>query len=87
MRILKIRKVGNSQVVSIPREFASAGFGADAEVGMELGDDGLLYLKPLPPDERKQLVLRAVRSATKRHARAMQILEEYDRQPQPSAPR
>lgn len=84
MRILKVRKVGNSNVVSIPREFEAAGFTADADVGLELGPDGVLYLKPLPQDERKKLILEAVHAATKRHQRAMDILEEYDCQPEPS---
>ena len=81
MRILKIRKVGNSNVVSIPKEYEAAGFVANADIALELGEDGFLYLRPLPVDERKQVVLTAVQAATKRHRRAMEILEEYDRQP------
>jgi len=81
MRILKIRKVGNSNVVSIPKEYEAAGFVANTDVALELAEDGFLYLRPLPADERKQIVLNAVRAATKRHSRAMEILEEYDRRP------
>ena len=81
MRILKVRKVGNSNVVSIPKEYEAAGFVTNADVALELAEDGFLYLRPLPADERKQIILSAVQAATKRHRRAMQILEEYDRRP------
>ena len=83
MRILKVRKVGNSNVISIPREFAESGFDAGADIGMAYSN-GVLVLTPLPRDERKKLVLEATRRAVSQHKRDMEILEEYDRLPEPS---
>jgi antitoxin component of MazEF toxin-antitoxin module len=83
MRILKVRKVGNSNVVSIPREFANLGFDANAEVGLEYSN-GSLVLVPLPADQRRTLVVEAARRAVSRHQHDMDILKEYDRMPEPS---
>ena len=41
MRILKIRKVGNSNVVSIPKEYEAAGFVADADVKIPATAEGV----------------------------------------------
>jgi antitoxin component of MazEF toxin-antitoxin module len=86
MRILKVRKVGNSNVISIPREFAAHGFDQGADVGIAFSD-GVLVLSPLPHDRRRELVLEATRRAVSRHRRDMEILEEYDRMPEPTRAR
>ncbi len=46
MKIVKVRRVGNSNVVSIPREFEASGYTPGASVLVEALADGELRILP-----------------------------------------
>ena len=47
MRIVKVRRVGNSNVVSIPREYESKGYAPGSSVLLDELPDGGLRLLPI----------------------------------------
>ncbi len=75
MRIVKVRRVGNSNVVSIPREFEAGGYVPGASVLVEELPDGGLRILP------SEMVRRQIRDIGRRvvseHEEALQILAEY----------
>jgi hypothetical protein len=52
--ILKVRRVANSNVVSLPREFEAAGYGPGASILVEQLEDGSLHL--VRTDELRDLI-------------------------------
>jgi antitoxin component of MazEF toxin-antitoxin module len=80
MKILKVRRVGNSNVVSIPREYEARGFTPGSSVLLDETPEGELRLVPT---ERLREQIRAVgRRVVDEHREALQILAEHD----PDAP-
>jgi antitoxin component of MazEF toxin-antitoxin module len=77
MKILKVRRVGNSNVVSLPREFEAAGYGPGASVLVEQLEDGSLHL--MRTDEVRDLIRSRGRPLIAKHAEALAILAGHDR--------
>jgi antitoxin component of MazEF toxin-antitoxin module len=77
VKILKVRRVGNSNVVSLPREFEAAGYGPGASVLVEQLDDGSLHL--VRTDELRNLIRSRGKRVIAEHAEALAILAGHDR--------
>jgi antitoxin component of MazEF toxin-antitoxin module len=76
MRIVKIRRVGNSNVVSIPREFEAHGFAPGTSVLVEELPGGELRIVPT---ERLRKQIRGIgQRLVNERAEALQILAEHD---------
>lgn len=76
MRILKVRRVGNSNVVSIPREYEAKGYAPGSSVLLDELPDGELRL--LPTDRVREQIRRVGRRVVDEHQEALQILAEHD---------
>ena len=76
VKIVKIRRVGNSNVVSIPREFEAKGYTPGASVLVEELPGGELRIIPTEKlrERIKQIGVRVVAE----HQEALQILAEHD---------
>ena len=84
MKILKVRRVGNSNVVSLPREFEASGYGPGASVLVEQLEDGSLHL--VRTDELRDLIRSKGKRLIAQHAEALAILAAHDRgDPSPDA--
>lgn len=83
MRILKVRRVGNSNVVSIPREYEAKGYGPGSSVLLDELPNGELRL--LPTDRVREQIRRVGRRVVDEHREALQILAEHD--PETKSPR
>jgi antitoxin component of MazEF toxin-antitoxin module len=76
MKIVKIRRVGNSNVVSIPREFEDRGFSPGASVLVEELPGGELRI--LPTEKVRERIRETGRRMVAEHEEALQILAEHD---------
>jgi antitoxin component of MazEF toxin-antitoxin module len=76
MRILKVRRVGNSNVVSIPREYEAKGFTPGSSVLLDELPDGELRL--LPADKVREQIRTIGRRVVDEHREALRILAEHD---------
>jgi antitoxin component of MazEF toxin-antitoxin module len=77
MRVVKVRRVGNSNVVSIPAQLEDLGFKAQAEVVMTALPSG--ELRVLPVANVRKMIREYGRRVIREDRRAVQILEDYDR--------
>jgi antitoxin component of MazEF toxin-antitoxin module len=80
MKIVKVRRVGNSNVISIPREFESRGYTVGTSVLVEELPDG--NLRVLPTDKIRERIRGIGERVVAEHDEALQILANYD----PDAP-
>lgn len=76
MKIVKVRRVGNSNVVSIPREFEEAGYTPGSSVLVEDVGDGELRI--LPTDRVRERVRGIAERIVAEHPEAMEILANHD---------
>jgi antitoxin component of MazEF toxin-antitoxin module len=76
MRILKVRRVGNSNVVSIPREYEAKGYTPGSSVLLDELSGGELRL--LPTERVREQIWRVGRGVVDEHREALQILAEHD---------
>jgi hypothetical protein len=76
VKILKVRRVGNSNVVSLPREFEAAGYGPGTSVLVEQLEDGSLHL--VRTDEVRDLIRGRGKRLITEHAEALAILAAHD---------
>ena len=76
MKIVKVRRVGNSNVVSIPREFEASGYTPGASVLVEELADG--ELRMLPTDRVRERVRQIADRVVREHPEAMDILADHD---------
>jgi antitoxin component of MazEF toxin-antitoxin module len=76
MRILKVRRVGNSNVVSIPREYEAKGYVPGSSVLLDELPDGELRL--LPTERVREQIRRVGRRVVDEHREALQILADHD---------
>ncbi len=76
MKTVKIRKVGNSNVVSIPRELESRGYTAGTEVLIEELASGELRIIPAP--RLRELIREVGRQVIAEDQEALRILAEHD---------
>jgi antitoxin component of MazEF toxin-antitoxin module len=76
MKIVKVRRVGNSNVVSIPREFEASGYTPGSSVLVEDVGDGELRILPI---ERVRERVRGIADRiVGEHPEAMEILANHD---------
>jgi antitoxin component of MazEF toxin-antitoxin module len=76
MKIVKVRRVGNSNVVSIPREFEASGYTPGSSVLVQELADGELRL--LPTDRVRERVHQVADRIVSEHPEAMDILAKDD---------
>ncbi len=76
MKLNRIRRVGNSKVVSLPRELDAAGFVEGAQVVIQQLPSGEVRL--LPADRVRQMVREYGRQVVAENRVALQILADHD---------
>ncbi len=77
MKIVKIRRVGNSNVISLPHELEGHGYTVGTEVMVEEIETGELRIVPAPRVRR--LIREAARRVIAEDQEALRILAEHDR--------
>jgi antitoxin component of MazEF toxin-antitoxin module len=81
MKVVKVRRVGNSNVISIPREFEAQGYTPGASVlvdGLPSGD-----LRVMPTEKVRERIRDVGEYLVAEHGEALDILANLD----PDAPR
>jgi antitoxin component of MazEF toxin-antitoxin module len=76
MKIVKVRRVGNSNVVSIPREFEAHGYAPGTSVLVEEFDGGELRI--LPTEQLRERIRTIGERVVAEHPEALKILAEHD---------
>jgi antitoxin component of MazEF toxin-antitoxin module len=76
MRIVKVRRVGNSNVVSIPRELETQGYAVGSSVLVEELPGGELRI--MPTDAVRERIRETGRRLVDAHPEALRILAEHD---------
>lgn len=77
MKIVKIRRVGNSNVVTLPRDLESRGFGPETDVAVEETGNGELRI--IPTTHIRELIREAGREVVAENREALDILAEHDK--------
>jgi antitoxin component of MazEF toxin-antitoxin module len=77
MRVVKIRRVGNSNVISIPREFEEIGFTKDVSVVVTALPSG--ELRVLPAHRVRHMIRHYGRKVVSKDRQSLQILEGHDK--------
>ena len=83
MKVVKVRRVGNSNVVSIPRELETRGFAPGTSVLIEELETGELRL--IPTEQVRARIRDAGQRLVGEHAEALKILAEHDPAAGPAA--
>lgn len=73
---MKVRRVGNSNVVSLPRELEASGYVPGSSVLVEELADGELRI--LPTDMVRERVRHIAARTVSEHSGALQILADHD---------
>jgi antitoxin component of MazEF toxin-antitoxin module len=76
MKIVKIRRVGNSNVVSIPRELESHGYAPGTSVLVEELAEGELRI--LPTEQLRERIRTIGERMVAEHPEALKILAEHN---------
>jgi antitoxin component of MazEF toxin-antitoxin module len=76
MKVVKVRRVGNSNVVSIPRELESRGYVPGTSVLIEELESGELRI--MPAEEVRARIRDVGRRVVDEHAEALRILADHD---------
>jgi antitoxin component of MazEF toxin-antitoxin module len=71
---VKVRRVGNSNVVSLPRELEARGYKPGTSVLIEHLDDGELRI--IRADQVRERMRRTGRRVVNKHAEALKVLAE-----------
>lgn len=81
MKVVKVRRVGNSNVVSIPKEFEASGYTPGSSVLVEelAGGD----LRILPTDHVRERIRQVGRRVINEHPEALRILAQHDPDAEP----
>ncbi len=77
MKINRVRRVGNSKVLSLPRELERVGFVDGAQVVIQELPSGEVRL--LPADQLRVMVREYGRRVVGENRRALDILADHDR--------
>ena len=85
MEMVKVRRVGKSDMVSLPRALNLTGFAPGTTVAIEVIDANTVVLKALPADDRQARVRNAIHASIQRSATVLELLEEYDSAPESPA--
>lgn len=75
MKVVKVRRVGNSNVVSLPRELEARGYAPGTSVLIEELEGGELRI--LPADQVRERIRGIGRRVVGEHAEALKILAEH----------
>lgn len=76
MKIVKVRRVGNSNVVSIPRELEKSGYTPGSSVLVEELANGELRI--IPTDRVRERIRDVGRRVVAEHPEALEILADHD---------
>lgn len=76
MKIVKVRRVGNSNVISIPRELEGRGFAPGSSVLVEELPGGELRI--LPTEKVRERIRGIGRRVVDEHREALAILADHD---------
>ena len=76
MKILRVRRVGNSNMVAIPKELEGAGYTAGTDVLLEEMPDGALRL--MRAEDVRALVRAVGRAVIAEDRKALEILAAHD---------
>lgn len=76
MKVVKVRRVGNSNVVSIPRELEARGYVPGTSVLVEELEGGELRI--MPTEQVRDRIRGVGRRVVDEHAEALKILAEHD---------
>ena len=76
MKVVKVRRVGNSNVVSIPRELETRGFAPGTSVLVEELETGELRI--IPTEQVRARIRDVGQRVVGGHAEALKILAEHD---------
>lgn len=77
MKVVKIRRVGNSNVVTLPRALESRGFAPDTEVAVEETENGELRI--IPTSHLRDLIRETGKKVVAENRQALDILAEHDK--------
>lgn len=78
MKVVKIRRVGNSNVVSLPREFEALGYTVGTSVVVDELANG--ELRVLPASTVRDRIRAVGREVIAEDGEALHLLERYDRE-------
>jgi antitoxin component of MazEF toxin-antitoxin module len=78
MEIVKIRKVGNSNVLSVPRAFLRAGYDAGQPVMIEQLENGDLLIRRV--ESHRAMIRATMQSIAEQHRRSLDMLAPHDPQ-------
>ncbi|HLG73414.1 MAG TPA: hypothetical protein VK009_23585 [Chloroflexota bacterium] len=78
METVKIRRVGDSDVMTIPASLRGEDFISGQQVLVDKLPNGALLVMPVA--SMRAAIRNAGRSAIRKHAEALKLLEEYDRE-------
>jgi antitoxin component of MazEF toxin-antitoxin module len=81
--VVKVRRVGNSNVLSLPREFVRGGYEVGQPVTIEQLDSGELLIRPVPSHD--ETIIETMRAMVTRHRRVLDVLADHDSADAPSA--
>ncbi len=76
MRVVKIRRVGNSNVISLPREFEDKGFNAGTTVLIEQLPTGELRITPAATVRR--ITAERAKQLVEENRETLDLLAEHD---------
>ncbi len=76
MKIVKVRRVGNSNVISIPRELESHGYAPGTSVLVEEFEGGELRITPT--EQLRERIRTIGERVVADHPEALKILAEHD---------
>jgi antitoxin component of MazEF toxin-antitoxin module len=76
MKVVKVRRVGNSNVVSIPRELEALGYAPGTSVLLEQLDSGELRI--IPTDQVRERIRDVGRRVVDEHTEGLRILADHD---------
>ena len=76
MKIVRVRRVGNSNVVSIPREFEAHGYAPGTSVLVEELESGELRI--MPTEQLRERIRTVGERVVAEHPEALKILAEHD---------
>lgn len=81
MKIVKVRRVGNSNVISLPREFEAHGYAPGASVLVEELEGG--ELRVMSTEKVRERIREVGERLVAEHGEALEILANHD----PDAPK
>ena len=76
MKVVKVRRVGNSNVISIPREFEARGYAPGSSVLVEELSGGELRI--MSTEKVRERIHDVGERVVAEHGEALQILADYD---------